>query len=482
MANLVKDLLKKAKEDLESSRKQEVSDRLDIYRDSWETILNNELNAQFHEKTRGNIKQMLALDSNVLKRVVKEISVVYQESAVRSYTLGEGEQAKEDETYQELLSKIPINIIMQETNRLTNLCNESLIYIVPRGEKIDYDIITPDIVEVSQSQTKATDVEAIVFTQTFVDTLGDTTIFYIYYDIFGRHLKFDEDFNPVKIEGNEKGINPYKDPNNPGQTILPFVIFHKDYPINAVWNTTGGGDLVNGTKQVGVLLTYLNYLIKMASFKQRYFKGIPLDDVPMTLVHDPAFTLVVSNPEGDVGVLDFQVALKEIWELIYSKIGAIANNYGMSLDNFRLTGDAQSGYALRIKNRGLEKIVEEQIKLYRWHERELFEKTKIINNTAYPKKKIADNGDFKIDFVEQEYPEAPEEERQQWKFDISMGAKSIADYAMSVNPDLKTQDEAIEYIKSNDEINKTIEAETGISVATLLEKAFKEEEEPALVP
>jgi hypothetical protein len=136
MANLVKDLLKKAKEDLESSRKQEVSDRLDIYRDSWEKILNNELNAQFHEKTRGNIKQMLALDSNVLKRVVKEISVVYQESAVRSYTLGEGEQAKEDETYQELLSKIPINIIMQETNRLTNLCNESLIYIVPRGEKL----------------------------------------------------------------------------------------------------------------------------------------------------------------------------------------------------------------------------------------------------------------------------------------------------------------------------------------------------------
>ncbi|KKK89124.1 hypothetical protein LCGC14_2736260, partial [marine sediment metagenome] len=215
-----------------------------------------------YEETRDDVNQMLALDSNILKRIVKETSIVYQKSAKRAFFVGEVEEAKEDENYKELLSKMPINLVMQETNRLTNLNNESLIHIVHRNEKVEYDIITPDIVEIYQSQTNVKEIEAIVFTQTFVDTRGNTDIFYIYYDIHGNHKKFDKDLEQVPIEDNKDGVNPYKDPNNPKQTILPFEIFHKDFPIDSIWNAKGGEDLVSGTKQIGVLLTYLNYLVK----------------------------------------------------------------------------------------------------------------------------------------------------------------------------------------------------------------------------
>ena len=473
MSDIARDLLLKIKNNLECARRREAEDRLSIYQDAWEDILEDEVDDQFNEKTRDDVKQMLAYDINVLKRIVKEISIVYQKSAARSYIVGEEDTAKEDERYNQLISEIPVNLIMQENNRLTNLCNENIIYIVPRNNRIEYDLLTPDLVEVYQSQTNAKEVEALVFTQTFVDTKGDTTIYYIYWDIYGQHLKFDNEGDPVKIEGNEQGINPYKDPVNKGRTILPFVIFHRDYPINTVWNTTGGGDIVSSTKQVGVLLTYLNYLFKTQSFKQKYMQGINTKDVPKDLVHDPLFTLIMPNVEGNIGVIDYQIMLDKLWEIIYAKIGAIANNYGMSLDDFKIIGTAQSGYALKLKNRALDKVVEEQIKLYRWGEKELFEKTKIINNTKY-KNKIAENGVFKIDFAEQTYPESPEDIRKQWEFDIKLGAKSIADYAMYINPDLKSEDEAVEYIKGNIDINKTIEQDTGITMS-LIEKAFAKE-------
>lgn len=475
MITIAEELLLKSKDDLEIARRQEVEDRLSIYNDAWEDILKNAVNEQFNKKTRGNIQQMLAFDINVLKRIVNEVSVVYQESAKRSYIIGEDKDGvpKEDENYNELLKNMPINLTMESTNQLTNLNNESLIYIVPRNDTIEYDILTPDIVEVYQSPSDSKKVEAIVFSQSFVDTKGDTTLNYIYWDTSGNHLKFDREMNPIKTDGD--GVNPYKDPDNPGQTILPFVIFHKKFPINTVWNVTSGGDIVSSTIQVAILLTYLNYLFKTQSFKQKYFTGVDIKDLPKELVNDPLWNIIIPSGDGKVGVLDYQVLLDKLWEIIYAKIGAVANNYGMSLDNFKIIGTAQSGYALKIKNLPLEKIVAQQIKLYRWHENELFEKTKIINNNQYPKKIIAEDGVFKIDFAEPIYPESPEDTRKKWSFDIKMGAKSIADYAQSVNPDLKSEEEAITLIEKNAGINKKIETRTGLDITELLNKAFSDE-------
>ena len=476
MAEIFEELLIKLKGDLETARRQEAENRLSIYNDAWLDILDAEMDNQFNEKTRGDVKQMPAIDQNVLKRIVNEVSVVYQSPANRAFIIGEGDTAKEDENYNDLMNAIPINLTMEKTNRMTNLINESLIYIVPRNDRIEYDILTSDLVEVYQNPENSKDVEAICFTQTLVDTKGTATIYYIYWDVAGKHLKFDADFEPVSIEGNPNDENPYKDPNNKGRTILPFVIFHKDFPINTVWNPTLGGDVVSNTKQVGVLLTYLNYLYKTQSFKQKYFTGVNVKDVLKDLVNDPLWNIVINSPDGKVGVLDYQVAIDTLWEIIMAKIGAVANNYGMSLDNFKLVGAPESGYALKIKNLPLEKIVEGQIKLYRWHEKDLAEKTRIINNYQFKNAKINEKAVFKIDFAEPVYPENPEDTRKQWTFDIQMGAKSAADYSIAVNPDLKSEKEAIESIKKNMKTNALIEEETGQDIGAILNKAFATDE------
>lgn len=465
MVELIEMVLQREKTLIDYARRVEIEKRLDLYHDNYKLILQNEIDNQFHKSTRGNVKQMIDDSSNVLKRIINEISLVYKQNAVRSYKVND----EDDERYKEILDQMPVDLTMQEVNRKTNLCNECLIYIVPRNDKIDYDIITPDKVEVYQHREDPTKPAGIMFSKAYVDTINNTKIRKVYWDIEGQHMIYDEHDNVLENLG-----NPYTDINNPEKTILPFVIFHKNYMIDSIWDRTSGNDLVSGTIQIGVLLTYLNYLMKVGSFKMLTFTGIDIKDIPQDLIFDPLFAKVIKDPSGQIGTVDLQLALNVIWEIIYNKIGALANNYGLSLDNFKLTADAQSGYALKIKNLGIENIIEGQRKFYRYYENELFEKTKIVNNTIYKDKQIKDGGIFRIDFAETEYPESPFDIREQWLFDIKMGAKSIFDYVKFVNPDIKNDEDAEKVISQNVEINNMVNEEYGISIDKLLESAFKQ--------
>jgi len=470
---LIQTLLSNLKLTMDSQRQAETEKRLNIYDDNYEQIIKEAVDAQFNKKTRDKISQMIDVSSNVLKRIINDISLVYQDPAQRSYIVGE----EPNERYAELMESIPANIIMQENNRLTNVCNEDLIYIVPRNNKIEYDIVTPDLVEVFQDSEDPTKAEAILFVQSFVDTNDNTEIYKIYWDVYGNHIKFDADNNEVENFG-----NPYIDPDNKERTVLPFVIFHKSFPRSSIWNRTGGTDLVNGTIQVGVLITYLNYLIKVNSFKQLYLAGIKTEDIPTEMILDPLFPLIATEANGKIGTIDYQVEFEKLWSVIQQRIGMIANNYGLSLDNFKLTISAESGFALKIKNQGLEKVINEQKKFYRYYESELAKKTIIVNNTMYKKDKIPDNGTFIIDFAGVSYPESPEEVRNDWLFNIKIGAKSIYDYVKFINPDIKDNDQADEVIKRNSDNNKKVITDYGIDIEGIIDTALNEgSEEPGSI-
>jgi hypothetical protein len=467
---IIREVLQQAKILNEDGRKLQAEKRLDIYKDNWKIHLKDEIDKQFSKKTRDKIKQMIDDSVNIPKRIVNDISLVYQKEANRNYVVGENEDKsdKTDERYQEIIQKIPTDIILQEVNRFTNLLNECLIYIVPRNNTIEYDILTPDQVEVFQDDENPTEPMAILFHQTKMDTVDDTEIRKVYWDVFGNHIVFNEDDQVLK-----KMENPYTDPNNKDRTILPFVIFHKNYPKDCIWDRTSGNDLFSAAIQVGVLLTYLNYALKTNSFKQMWGTGISKKNAPAEITMDQMHPVFDQNTESKFGLFDHQVDFEKIISTIIKKISLIANNWGLSLDNFKLTLSAESGFALRIRNFGLEKVVMEQKKFYRHYENQLFEKTKIVNNTAYPKSKIKEEGKFSVDFAEMVYPENPEENRKQWSFDLKLGAKNILQYIMEVNPDIKDDVTAEETLLENIRINREIEKKANINIDQILESLFK---------
>ncbi len=461
---VIRKTLKSAKLLSDQQRRSKSEKRLDIYRDDWKLHLKHAIDQQFSPKTRDKIKQMIDDSVNIPKRIINDISLVYQKEAKRAFISGEDDSAKEDENYKKVIAGIPTDIIMQEVNRLTNLLNETLVYIVPRNGKIEYDILTPDQVEVFQDDEDPTKPVAILFFQTSVDTVHDTAVRKIYWDVFGNHIIFDENDQEV-----ERMVNPYKDPNNSERTILPFVIFHKNYPKCDIWERTSGDDLFSAAIQIGVLLTYLNYSLKTNSFKQSWMTGIRKKDVPASIVFDQLYPLMNPNTDGKFGTLDFTVEFEKMLNAIIGKIAMIANNWGLSLDNFKLTISAQSGFALRIKNFGLEKVVIEQKKFYRFYENELFQVTRIVNNTAFSKNKIKDEGNFVIDFADLLFPLDPEENRKQWGFDLKLGAKNILMYIMDVNPDIKDAKSAEAFLIENVRINKEVAGKAGIDIDSILD-------------
>lgn len=467
---LVLESIRIAKRNANEARKRETAKRIDIYKDNGKIYIENEMKNQFSKYTRDAIKQMIDDSQNITKRIINEISTLYAIEPKRAAILNE----KEDDIYKNVLSNIPgLNILMNEVNKYTNLCNHALIYIAPdrKAKKLRLSLITPNFIDVIQDENDKTQPAAIILTNTYIDTAGNTNIYYDYWDIYGVFKRFDEDFNEIQFSDNP-GINPYKDPNNPEKTILPFVIFNRNMPISEIWDTTSGEDIISANIQIGVLLTYLNYLLKWQSFKQLYVQNVDFTNIQKEVILDPAFPITIKG-DGSAGVLNFQIDIKQIWDIINQKIGAVANNYGMSLNNFKLQGSAQSGFSLKIQKEGLLEARAKQIPLYRLKENELFYKMRIIWNT-YFNENINEKAKFYIDYGEFNFQDSPEEERKRWKFDIEMGAKNILDYLMTINPDVKNYEDAEEILKKNVEVNNNMKTSYGIDIDKLVAKVLKE--------
>lgn len=453
---LIQESIERAKIENESARKKDVSKRVSFYRDDFKTIITDEVNRQFHKDIAPLLIQLVDDSVNIVKRIVNEISIVYKVAARRDAVLSEGvvarEERKVDARYAELQSRFDFDIFMDQVNKYTNLCNEAVVRVSPDFEKkcVQLDLLTPDIVSVSQSRSNPSRYDRLTYSVTFVDTPANKEIQYIYWDKFGKHLVVDQDFKDitknVNPENKEPGVNPYKDK-------LPFYITHRQIPMGSIWDSTSGNDLLSAAIQAGVNLTALNYLFKRNSYKQLKIKGIEKKDLPLEIITDPAYPLVLNGVDVDADVLDFQIDIAKLMGFVKDKILLVCNNYGISAEMLQSSISSSSGYALRIKKEALLEKRQEQIKYYRSYEAEIFEIVRMVNNTYFPNDKISDTAVFNVDFGEISIPDDPATEREKWKFDFQTGAADIVDYVMSRNPDL-TRDEAVKKIDANLAMNK----------------------------
>jgi hypothetical protein len=462
---LIEESIRRAKADNDGIRKKHIENRIKILHDNFKELVENELREQFCEETFKLLKLYIDDSNNVFKRIINEISTVYKNGAKRKAVIP-GTPSIEDARYNEIHSANHLDLIMAKANRNTNALNEMFVKVSPRGSGIGYDLINPDIVDIIQRKDDPTKMEAFIYRNSWIDTIGDVDYDYIYWDIWGTHKVFDKNGAPMMNPDNPKDINPYKDPENPGQTIIPVSILHREYNTDRIFDVTSGKDLYSLCISTGILLTYYFYLLKMCSFKQLSLQGYDPKLMKIQNILDPAFPLVTLNENAKANVLDYQIDLDKIFNAINNRVRAAAANYGISADQLTMSVQANSGFSLQIKRQGLEETRESQLKSYRVFEKDIFNITRIVNNTHYGKK-ISDLAEFQIDFVEISYPTDDADVRANWQFWLQTGAKSLVDFVRFLNPDLDTDEKALAVLAKNTELNKQASLQTGMNIDAL---------------
>lgn len=468
--------------------KQYIKQRLDIYNDKWDYILIAELLDQFHRDTADRLNLLKTKEFNLLKEYVDIMSVVYKKPAVRTVKTENGDAEK---SYFDYVNQSCLNQIMKKINHLTTLTNHTLLKVVWRDNKIDYDILTFDNVEIYVDRENSKKIKAVKYyvglnltkygnyyidkdnAKWDVSPLYDTHELRQFSDYHTAYMwtieddgsyiyKFGTDGN-----GNESLINtpdfvngrtenPYKDEY--GNPILPFVLVSSSYQSDANLDFTPLDGLVDATLSLAVNVTHLNELLKYQSHKQ----GILKISDPSKLggkLHLGAGEWIVLTA-GDTGegaeILDMQADYATLWENgIKDRRREVLSQYGITpkYDG----GQPMSGYAINMQRIALTEARENMIDLYRMYENDLFKKTKAVINYHKPNT-IPNNAVFNIDFAEINVPPSPDETIKMNEFELKYNLKTEIDLIMERNPDLD-YDSALKLYNKNREINEKLYSE-----------------------
>jgi hypothetical protein len=443
-------------------RRKDMQKRIDYYYDKQLSYLDDNLKKQF--KKPDNLKLQKEFD-NVTSLIIDELAVIYAQEPIRKIINGTD---KDQELYERIITEGKLNLILAEANKMSKLCKTVLIRVVWRNDKIQFDIITPNIFEVIQDQNDPTTAIGFVYASiiditnqnylnkddTFIDRdpFDNTNIIYFYWSdkkniIFKKLSRGDIQIQEVVT--NIDNVNPYQK--------LPFVTIHDGIPISDYF-IEGGDDLINTNEIINIKLTEANFLTKMQSFSIPVRKGA--DNAGSTITLDPSMIIDIPADSDVHKGQDFkfvspEAKLREIEESIDRKKRNLAIKYKLDPDLLIQSADKASAQSMQLRSLQKAILITQDRPFYRNYEQQLFNIIRIVHN-YHSAEKISDKAELKVDFIESETPMTINERDQHNLLLFNNGIISKARWMMDENPDIQSEDEAnqllIEIQKKNSDI------------------------------
>jgi hypothetical protein len=464
--------------------KRSVVNRKDIYKDKLENQIISALREQFTFDTTDYLKPLISQELNLFKRVVKETSMLYKNPAERNAVLNDDEENPQlDPVYEKLKEDFNFDVFMMNVNRMTRATNQTLLHPVWRNGKMDFDLLTFDNCEIMSDPD---DWKKIIAVKYYIGLNVP------YYDDFvnvtqdgkvkdpqatsSADLQQNTDFTDYAysylwtIEGDksfvykyQKGTlqeeqlvdtqeSPYKDKE--GKPILPFVLITQNYPIDTLLDFTTGNDLIDLTMNTAVDYVNYNNIKKYSAWKNLYALVDDPSTIPENIALSPNKMMVIPRGQDNnnsIGLLDSQSNLKDFLLNMIERIRIGIAQYGMDAESFTRSGNGESGFKLKVKKEGLIEIREEQIPNYTDKEKELFEITRIVNNT-HNAEKINENAEFNINFADMAFEVDSEAENRNWVVKINNNIRTAIDWIMADDPDLD-EEQAIARFNANKTFN-----------------------------
>ncbi|OQA56527.1 MAG: hypothetical protein BWY42_00946 [Candidatus Omnitrophica bacterium ADurb.Bin277] len=442
----------------DQERRTEMAERKNILRDNIREIILAQLARMFTPQTYEDMRFYVDATNNIMRRVCRELSSVYTQEPERVITPKSAQKRYEQITQ--------LNEKMARANFLVNGMNDAIIQITTMGGVIDLNILTPDMVTVFENKDNPTVLDAILIEDSYYNDASQIERQWIYWSPT-RHFILDKDYRKRPIAGNPEMLNPYAEQNILQNSFYPFVPVHASDRENGFWDRYSGRDLVDATKLVAIQSTFRNFMVPM-QFKQLSVKTQGVDERQGTTKSNQIKSpLDILTTNGDAQVLDWQSNLQQIGEQIQNQIFAIATNYGISAENFKLTAQAVSGFARKVARERLDEIREEQIKVWRRAEEQVFEAIKWAT-IVYDLDPIPEAAKISIDFAKPKEFEDPQIEIDIKKQKVDLGVISLLDIVKEENPDVKTDDQAEELLRKNLEIRRRLTSRFGFDFENLL--------------
>lgn len=353
-----------AKENAETERKNSAERRLDVYQDDWQDLLRGRIAGIYERPNAIELYKVLDTSNNPLKRIVDSISTIYDRPAGWKF-------ATENPLWGEILENAHAAVVQPELNRLVNLLNECLVYVRPNREGwLSFHLITPDQVTVWQDPDDPTQPLACQFTESLANTPGAMPIQHLW----TRGMNGDPPlYRKLDLKGRiiQELANPYVDER--GASVIPVTAYHRRWPTSSFWDSCTGEDLYEVTMNAGLWETWINHLMRTDSIRQKWASG--LLDLEGEQVGGPLSLLQFRSPDGtpvNIGEFSSQSDWKGLGDQVMRKLQNVLNANGMSIADFQVSGDVQSGFSLRVRKAGLTELRERQIPLYRTWDRRFY--------------------------------------------------------------------------------------------------------------
>ena len=376
---------------------------------------------------------------NVCKRVIDRISLLYMVEPERVYS--------KPEIAGFFLGK---NFKLQRAERYTNLLDSVLVKPTWRDGKIEYDIIHDFEPSFGDDPMKPTSFTYPLSARS--EVLDTKPELWAYWDLENTFI----------YDKNGKVID---DPNNPDHInfygILPFVeCWREGKPEYAYLDTEPANALIDTNHVINVAETNKNANIHFQSFGYLYANGSQIDKDTMDVGQDKISYLGV---DGTLNVVSPPNSVPALNEAVKESYKMLAQNYHLPT-SFAEGSTAESGVALRLRNQELQDSRKSDISRWKDVEYKLFDIEKQILTTE----QMVDVGELElVDYGESVEVLSPQEQRDQWEWELSKGIIDTADILMQMNPDgYPERKDALKYLEERTQTEETPEASPLLAALT----------------